>query len=78
MIMSNRRIYSTYNKLVDVEFYQVLKGWFDVNTIALVVAAFGPYIKTVKLKGNIGLVLTACDADYWDLVEGVTKKTETR
>lgn len=76
--MSNRQIYSTYNELVDVEFYQVLKGWFDVNTISLVVATFEPYIKTVKLKGNIGLVLTACDADYWDLVEGVTKETETR
>ena len=78
MIMSNRRIYSTYNELVDVEFYQVLKDWFDVNTIALVVAAFEPYIKTVKLKGNIGLVLTACNADYWELVEGVTKGIETR
>ena len=76
--MSNRRIYSTYNELVDVEFYQILKDWFDVNTIALVVAAFEPYINTVKLKGNIGLVLTACDADYWDLVESVTKETETR
>lgn len=76
--MSNRRIYSTYNELVDVEFYQILKDWFDVNTIALVVAAFEPYIKTVKRKGNIGLVLTACDADYWDLVEGITKETETR
>ena len=76
--MSNRRIYSTYNELVDVEFYQILKDWFDVNTIALVVAAFEPYIETVKLKGSIGLVLTACDADYWDLVEGVTKETETR
>lgn len=41
--MSAYRIYSTYNELVDVEFYQVLKGWFDVNTIALVVAAFEPY-----------------------------------
>ena len=76
--MSNRRIYSTYNELVDVEFYQILKDWFDVNTIALVVAAFEPYIETVELKGNIGLVLTACDADYWDLVEGVTTNTDTR
>ena len=78
MIMNNRRIYNTYNELVDVEFYQILKDWLDINTIALVVAAFEPYIETVKHKGNIGLVLTACDADYWDLVEGVTTKTETR
>ena len=75
--MSNRRIYSTYNELVDVEFYQILKDWFDVNTIATVVSAFDPYIKTVKVHGNVGFVLTACDADYWEIVEGVTKKTET-
>ena len=72
-----KRIYSSYNELVDVEFYQPLKGWFDVNAIAQVVDAFEPYIKIVKINGNVGFVLTACGSDYWELVEGVTKKLET-